>query len=273
VGKSELPGAPSGAPSGALSFLPIAGIPEVNPGDDLVHLLEKAFARSSDIALQDGDVLVLAQKIVSKAENRYVDLTTIVPSTEAQALAQRCRKDPRIVELVLRESSEVVRVAPDVLIVRHRLGFVVANAAIDQSNLPPDATGGGQHALLLPQDPDASAETVRSRLQQRFKIKVAVLISDSFGRPWRMGVCGVCVGCSGLISLVDLRGTLDRHGRPLQVTQLAIADQICATATLVCGEAAESVPAVIVRGISPKYLSDGRSARDLVRPLTQDLFR
>jgi coenzyme F420-0:L-glutamate ligase / coenzyme F420-1:gamma-L-glutamate ligase len=255
--------------AGALSFLPIAGLPEINPGDDLVRLLDEALALQPDRALRDGDVLVLAQKIVSKAENRYVDLATIEPSAAAQALALRCRKDPRIVELVLRESTEVVRVAPDVLIVRHRLGFVVANAAIDQSNLPHD----GERVLLLPEDPDAAAEDLRLRLQQRYKINVAVMISDSFGRAWRMGVCGVCVGCAGVLSLVDLRGTLDRHGRPLQVTQLALADQICATATLVCGEAAESVPAVIVRGIPQKYLHASRGARDLVRPLNQDLFR
>lgn len=255
--------------AGALTFLPIAGIPEVNPGDDLVSVLERAFLAETNSALREGDVLVLAQKIVSKAENRYVDLTTIEPSAEARALAQRCRKDPRIVELVLRESTEVVRAAPDVLIVRHRLGFVVANAAIDQSNLPQ----GGERALLLPEDPDASAKDLRSRLERRFRMKLAVLISDSFGRPWRLGVCGVCVGCSGLLSLVDLRGTPDRQGRLLQVTQLAVADQICATATLVTGEAAEGVPAVIVRGIPDKYFSVDHGARDLIRPTAQDLFR
>jgi coenzyme F420-0:L-glutamate ligase / coenzyme F420-1:gamma-L-glutamate ligase len=254
---------------GALAFLPIAGMPEVNPGDDLVAVLERAFLVAGNPVLRAGDVLVLAQKIVSKAENRYVDLTTVEPSAEAQALAQRCRKDPRLVELVLRESTEVVRVAPDVLIVRHRLGFVVANAAIDQSNLPQ----GGERALLLPEDPDASAEDLRLRLERRFQNKSTVLISDSFGRPWRLGVCGVCVGCSGLLSLVDLRGTPDRHGRVLQATQLAIADQICAAATLVTGEAAEGIPAVIVRGVPEKYLSASRGARDLLRPLAQDLFR
>jgi coenzyme F420-0:L-glutamate ligase/coenzyme F420-1:gamma-L-glutamate ligase len=146
---------------------------------------------------------------------------------------------------------------------------VVANAAIDQSNLP----DGGERALLLPTDPDASADDLRQRLQRRFGVTLAVLISDSFGRPWRMGVCGVCVGCSGLLSLLDLRGTPDRHGRPLKVTQVALADQICATATLVCGESAEGRPAVIVRGLPLEYLSASRGAGDLVRPLAQDLFR
>jgi coenzyme F420-0:L-glutamate ligase/coenzyme F420-1:gamma-L-glutamate ligase len=254
---------------GTLSFLPIAGLPEVRPGDDLIGLLNQTLRSTPNPQLRDGDVLIIAQKVVSKSENRYVDLDSVIPSANALELAQRCLKDPRLVELILRESTEVVRVAPNVLIVRHRLGFVVANAAIDQSNLPDE----GERALLLPADPDASADALRSRIEQLCKAKVAVLISDSFGRAWRMGVCGVCVGCSGLESLVDLRGTLDRSGRPLQVTQIAVADQLCATATLVCGEAAEGRPMVVVRGLSANYLKTTRAARDLVRPLDQDLFR
>lgn len=254
----------------ALSFLPVAGLPEVQPGDDLVQLLQHAQLEDRNPALHDGDVLVVVQKIVSKAENRYVDLATIEPGVEARELAQRCGKDARLVELVLRESSEVLRVAPGVLIVRHRLGHVVANAAIDQSNLPQP----GERALLLPADPDASARALRARLQQQYGIRVAVLISDSFGRAWRLGVCGVCVGCSGLRALVDQRGSLDRSGRALQVTQLAVADQLCATATLVCGEAAEGRPMVIVRGVAAEYFSEEeRGAAELIRPLTQDLFR
>jgi coenzyme F420-0:L-glutamate ligase / coenzyme F420-1:gamma-L-glutamate ligase len=252
-----------------LAFTPVAGLPEVHPGDDLAELLERALRLSPNPTLQDGDVLVVAQKIVSKAENRYVDLATVEPGAEARALAQRCNKDPRLVELVLRESSEVLRVAPQVLIVRHRLGFVVANAAIDQSNLPQ----GGERALLLPADPDASAETLRRQLVERHGLRLAVLISDSFGRPWRLGVCGTCVGCAGLQPLVDLRGTVDRGGRALMVTQLALADQLCATATLVCGEAAEGRPMVVVRGVPPEYFAIGRGARELVRPLAEDLFR
>jgi coenzyme F420-0:L-glutamate ligase/coenzyme F420-1:gamma-L-glutamate ligase len=254
---------------GALSFLPITGLPEVQPGDDLIALLDRALSIPPNPQLRNGDVLVVAQKIVSKAENRYVDLATVEPGAEARRLAQRCGKDPRLVELVLRESSAVLRVAPQVLIVRHRLGFVVANAAIDQSNLP----SGGERALLLPEDPDASAGILRQRLEQRYGLQLAVLISDSFGRAWRLGVCGVCVGCSGLLPLVDLRGTPDRSGRPLQVTQLALADQLCATATLVCGEAAEGRPMVVVRGSPPGYFAAGHGARELLRPLSQDLFR
>lgn len=254
--------------SGALSFIPAPGLPEVQPGDDLSDLFARALP-DAGLRLQDGDALVVAQKIVSKAENRYVELANVTPGAAALALAQRCLKDPRLVELVLSESTEVVRVAPNVLIVRHRLGFVVANAAIDQSNLPP----GPERALLLPVDPDASARSLQRRLQERHGVKLAVLISDSFGRPWRMGVTGVCVGCAGLQALVDLRGTRDRGGRPMQVTQIAVADQICAAATLVTGEAAEGRPMVIVRGVPAEYFNDSTGAASLIRPLEQDLFR
>lgn len=252
----------------SLRFHAVQGLPEVRPGDDLAGLLDTALSGAA-LRLHDGDVLVVAQKIVSKSENRYVDLQTVEPGAEALALAPRCRKDPRLVELVLRESTQIVRVAKDVLIVRHRLGFVVANAAIDQSNLP----DGGERALLLPSDPDRSAQTLREQIAARFGVHIAVLISDSFGRPWRMGVCGVCIGCAGLQSLFDLRGTLDRSGRPLQVTQLAIGDQLCATATLVSGEAAEGRPMVIVRGVPAAYLQATRPAAALVRPAAEDLFR
>lgn len=248
-----------------LSFLPVAGIPEVRPGDDLAALIDSAL----NGALQDGDVVIVSQKIVSKAENRYVELSQVTPSAQAQSLAEQCLKDPRLVELVLRESTEVIRVAPNVLIVRHRLGFVVANAAIDQSNLP----SGTERALLLPQDPDASARSLQQKLQERCGVRLAVLISDSFGRPWRMGVTGVCVGCAGLNPLVDLRGTHDRSGRPLQVTQIAIADQICATATLVSGEAAEGIPVVVARGVPADCFKAPKGAASLVRPIEQDLFR
>lgn len=259
----------SETPPEQLSFLPIDGLPEVHPGDDLTDLFDCALKTAANPDVRDGDVFIVAQKIVSKAENRYVDLTSVEPGGEALEVAQRCHKDPRLVELILRESTEVMRVAPGVLIVRHQLGFVVANAAIDQSNLPHD----GERALLLPADPDRSADALRTRLEDCFGVKLAVLISDSFGRAWRMGVCGVCVGCSGLEPLADIRGAPDRDGRPMQVTQIAVADQLCATATLVCGEAAEGRPAVIARGVPREYLATSRGARALVRPLEQDLFR
>lgn len=257
--------------AGALSFMPVSGVPEIRPGDDLAAVLERALAHAANPALQDDDVLVVSQKVVSKAEDRYVELDTVTPGAEARALAERCGKDARLVELVLRESSEVMRVAPGVLIVRHRLGFVVANAAIDQSNLAEHAR---ERALLLPADPDASARTLRDALHARLGVRVAVLIADSFGRAWRMGVSGTCIGCAGLHALVDIRGRSDRSGRTLQVTQLAVADQLCASAALVSGEADEGRPLIIVRGVPREYYCDDpRGARTLVRPLTQDLFR
>lgn len=257
-------------PSQALTFEAVDGLPEVRAGDNLAALLAEALDRPAAPApLADGDVLVLAQKIVSKSENRFVALDTVEPRAEALSLAARCGKDPRLVELVLRESSEIVRVAPNVLIARHRLGFVVANAAIDQSNVP----DGDERVLLLPVDPDLSAQRLVEAVHARFGVKIAVLIADSFGRPWRLGVCGVCIGCAGLEALVDLRGQLDRQGRSLQVTQLAIADQLCAAASMVLGEAAEGRPVVRVRGVPQRYLQNPRAARVLVRSSAEDLFR
>ena len=254
--------------SGALSFHPVEGLPEIMPGDDLTRRLLAAL-QAGGLAPASGDVLVVTQKIVSKADGRYVELSQVEPGPQARELAARCRKDPRLVELVLREATEVVRAAPEVLIARHRLGFVVANAGVDQSNLP----GGVDRALLLPVDPDASAARLRRALREALGVDLAVLVSDSFGRPWRLGVTGVCIGCDGLLSLHDLHGTADRAGRPLQVTQVAVADELCAAAALVTGEAAEGVPAVLVRGLRRDCLAGSRPARDLVRPLQQDLFR
>jgi coenzyme F420-0:L-glutamate ligase/coenzyme F420-1:gamma-L-glutamate ligase len=251
----------------SLTFTALEGIPEIEPGASLESLLVEALARD-DIKLADRDVLVLCQKIVSKAENRYVDLNTIEPSERARQLAAKCVKDARFVELVLRESTEVIRCVKDVLIVRHRLGFVVANAAIDQSNIP----GAEHRALLLPSDPDASAARLRRVLHQRLGINVAVLVSDSFGRPWRLGVCGTCIGCAGLKPLLDMRGKLDRFGRALKVTQIAAADEIVAGATFVMGEADEGRPAVIVSGVPEAYFLEPESARALIRPSSQDLF-
>jgi coenzyme F420-0:L-glutamate ligase/coenzyme F420-1:gamma-L-glutamate ligase len=255
--------------AGSLSLIPIRGLPEVQPEDDLSVLLDQALKSSADVKLCDGDVLVVTQKIVSKAENRYVNLASIEPGIPARDLAQQCRKDPRIVELVLRESREVLRVAPQSVIVRHRLGWVMANAGIDQSNLPK----GDERVLLLPEDPDASAVRLRRQLQQRYGLKLAVLISDSFGRPWRLGSVGVCIGCAGLRPLQDLRGTPDLHQRSLQNTLVALADQLCAAAAIISGEAAQAVPMVLVRGLSADCFGEGHTARELQRPYEQDLFR
>ena len=233
--------------SNAVEILAVPGIPLVRKDDDLVALIGEGLARGG-IVPRGGDVFVLAQKIVSKAEGRTVDLATVEPSTEAIELAGKVQKDPRLVELILSESVRVVRARPGILIVEHRLGFVMANAGIDQSNVAsPD---GPQRALLLPVDPDGSAAILRRRLSQRFGVPVAVIINDSFGRAWRRGTCGVAIGAAGLPSLMDLRGSPDLFGRKLQVSITGHADEIAAAASLVMGQGAEGQPVVVVRGLT-----------------------
>jgi coenzyme F420-0:L-glutamate ligase/coenzyme F420-1:gamma-L-glutamate ligase len=254
--------------SNAVEIFAIPGIPLVRKDDDLVALIADGLARGG-IVPRGGDVFVLTQKIVSKAEGRMVDLATVEPSTEAIELAGNVQKDPRLVELILSESVRVVRARPGVLIVEHRLGFVMANAGIDQSNVAsPDAP---QQALLLPINPDGSAATLRKRLSQRFDVPVAVVISDSFGRAWRRGTCGVAIGAAGLPSLMDLRGSPDLFGRALQVSITGHADEIAAAASLVMGQGAEGQPVVIVRGLTWRGPDNGAS--ELVRPAVEDMFR
>jgi coenzyme F420-0:L-glutamate ligase/coenzyme F420-1:gamma-L-glutamate ligase len=220
------------------------------------------------LPLQAGDVLVVTQKILSKAEGRMVDLAKVEPGPEAVELADKTHKDPRLVELVLQESVSIVRAAPHVLITRHRLGHVMANSGIDRSNIGP---GAAERALLLPVDPDGSAQELAKALAPDSDGQIAVVISDSFGRPWRRGVVGVAIGAAGLPALVDRRGDHDRDGRTLEVTQIALADQIATAATLVTGEGAEGVPAALIRGLSLPEGGNGASA--IVRPLEEDLFR
>lgn len=244
----------------------IRAIGEVRPGDDLAALLARALDEQA-LELSDHDILVVTQKIVSKAEDRFVDLSTIAPGAEARRLADITFKDPRLVELVLAESSAVIRAVRGVLITRHRTGHVMANAGIDQSNL-------GNHAeqvLLLPENPDASAEQLRSALGRRWKTKFGVVISDSFGRPWRYGVVNVAIGVSGCPALIDRRGMLDRDGRTLEVTQVALADLVASAAGLAMGEGAEGVPVALVRGY--RWDTTDVSAGALVRPVEEDLFR
>jgi coenzyme F420-0:L-glutamate ligase/coenzyme F420-1:gamma-L-glutamate ligase len=254
--------------SNAVEILAVPGIPLVRKDDDLVALIGDGVTRGG-IVPRGGDVFVLAQKIVSKAEGRMVDLATVTPSAKAIALAGQIQKDPRLVELILSESVRVVRARPNLLIVEHRLGFVMANAGIDQSNVArPD---GPQYALLLPVDPDGSAEKLRARLSKLFGVSVAVVINDSFGRAWRLGTCGVAVGAAGLPSLMDLRGSPDLFGRALQVSITGHADEIAAAASLVMGQGAEGRPVVIVRGLS--WHGPDNGASELVRPANEDLFR
>jgi len=240
----------------------------VRAGDDLVSIIAAGIARA-DLVPRDGDVLVIAQKVVSKAEGRSVDLATVTPSAEAIKLAAEIQKDPRLVHLILSESVRVVRARPNVLIVEHKLGFVMANAGIDQSNVAdPD---GPQMALLLPVDPDGSAEKLRVALSRRFGAKLAVIINDSFGRAWRRGTCGVAVGAAGLPSLMDLRGNPDLFGRVLQVSITGHADEVAAAASLVQGQGAEGQPIVLVRGLS--WSGPDNNAHELVRPAAEDMFR
>jgi coenzyme F420-0:L-glutamate ligase/coenzyme F420-1:gamma-L-glutamate ligase len=247
----------------SVNFFALTGLPEIRVGDDLAALIRQAIYENG-FALESHDLLVIAQKIVSKAEGRLVRLAEVTPSVEAEALALKVQKDPRFVELVLRESTEVVRAVPNILITRHRCGWVMANAGIDRSNIP----NAEDHVLLLPEDCDASARRLREALAPEHP---AVIISDSFGRPWREGTVNVALGVAGYASVLDLRGTVDREGRTLQSTQIALADAIAAGAGLVMGESTEGIPVTLVRGLDfSAPLSDGRS---LVRPSEGDLFR
>jgi coenzyme F420-0:L-glutamate ligase/coenzyme F420-1:gamma-L-glutamate ligase len=240
----------------------------IKPGDDLASLIAEGLTRAG-MQPRAGDVLAVAQKVVSKAEGRSVDLAAVKPSARATALAAEVNKDPRLVELILSESARVVRSRPNVLIVEHRLGFVMANAGVDQSNVGP--TDGVERALLLPIDPDGSAEILRAQLSNRFGVPLAVIVNDSFGRAWRRGTAGVAIGAAGLPALLDLRGNPDLFGRTLQVSITGFADEIAAAASLVMGQGDEAQPVVLVRGLTWK--APANPAAELVRPAAEDLFR
>jgi coenzyme F420-0:L-glutamate ligase/coenzyme F420-1:gamma-L-glutamate ligase len=232
------------------------------PGDDLAALIAAAVAPTP---LQTGDVVVVTQKVVSKAEGRLVALATITPSPFAQAIAAAHGKDPRHVEVVLRESRRIVRMDRGILIAETRHGFICANAGVDASNVP-----GTDVVSLLPEDPDASAERIRAGLRARLGVEVGVVVSDTFGRVWRLGQTNVAIGVAGVRPLVDYVGQRDPYGYDLRVTQLAVADEIAAAAELVMGKVS-GVPVAVVRGLA-HLLGEGR-ARDLVRPPETDLFR
>lgn len=245
----------------ALSVVPVSGIGDVAPGDDLAALIGAALQRP----VRRHDVIVVAQKIVSKAEGRLVRLVDVAPSPRARDLASVTQKDARIVELILGESTDVLRAAPGVLVVRHRLGLVMANAGIDRSNI-----GAEDCALLLPLAPDASAARLRAGLGARLGIMPGVIISDSFGRAWRMGTVNIAIGAAGMPTVTDWRGRRDRYGRRLDSTIVAFADAVAAAAGLVMGEAGEGIPAVHVSGLRWDAPDDGAAA--LIRPRAQDLF-
>lgn len=250
----------------SLTLTALPGVPLVEPGDDLLQIVLNAYANAK-LAPATGDVLVLAQKIVSKAEDRYAVLAEVEPSAEAQEWARKVDKDPRLLELILRESKEVVRHRPGVIIVEHRLGYVHANAGIDQSNI----TAEQPRALLLPEDPDASAQALRQGIKERTGVEVAVIINDSAGRAWRNGVIGFALGSAGIEPLRDMAGKPDLFGRPLEHTQIAVADELAAAASLLMGQAAEGTPLVLARGL--RFVASEQNSRALLRAKTEDLFR
>ena len=251
-----------------LSLVGLSGIPLVEPGDDLTALLLAGVADAGE-RLEDGDVLVVAQKVISKAEGRYVDLGDVSPSAEAERLAGEVDKDPRLVEVILSESNEVVRFRPGVLVVEHRLGYVLANAGIDQSNI--EHPEGDERVLLLPEDPDGSAARLRGEILQRESVDVGIIINDSLGRAWRIGTAGVVLGASGVICLDNKIGDSDLFGRELLVTEIGVGDELAAAGSLLMGQASEGIPAVLARGLDLRC--EGRNASELLRPKTMDLFR
>jgi coenzyme F420-0:L-glutamate ligase/coenzyme F420-1:gamma-L-glutamate ligase len=254
-----------------LEVFAVPGVPVLGAGDDLPAIVVRALGAAA-VALQDGDVVVVASKAVSRAEGCFVDLATVQPSEKAQELARTTGADARVVEIVLGEATRVSRVAPEALIVRHRLGFVMANAGIDLSNARPLGAPPttGPWALLLPRDPDASARAVWSAITAKTKARVGVVISDSFGRPFRMGTVGVAIGVAGLPPVWDQRGGTDLFDRTLEHTMTALADQVAAAADLVAGQAGEGRALVVVRGLS--FDVGEHSARELLRPEDKDLY-
>jgi len=246
----------------------------VEPGDDIARLIMTAVEQSGDEILDD-DVIVIAQKIISKAEDRYLDLRTVNPGPEAQALAIEVDKDPRKVQAILDESNEVVRKRPGVLIVEHKLGFVQANAGIDQSNITHEDDDDDHRCLLLPVDPDLSARQVRQAIDMRLGVSVGIIINDSIGRAWRNGSLGLAIGVAGFTALEDYIGQTDIYGRELNVTQVAAADELAAGASLVMGQTSEKTPVVLVRGYKPREPQDeeSRGVQPLLRPKEMDLFR
>lgn len=251
-----------------ISIWPLEGLPRIMPGDDLAALLSRALI-AADRRLVDGDIIVVTSKIVAKAQNRFVALASVAPSAQAQELAALTGKDSRLVQLILDQAREVIRATPHVIIVETHGGLILANAGIDQSNLSPEDQG--QRVLLLPEAPDAAAEQLKQRLDQDFGVNLGVIISDSVGRPWRLGTVGIGIGAAGVTALWDRRGEIDLMGRKLEVTEVAFADAVASAAVLAMGEGAEGCPAALVRGYATN--APPRPAVDLLRPKQMDLFR
>ncbi len=263
--------------SGGVLFVPVAGFPMIEPGDDLARLIVEALATTGD-RLMDGDVVVLAQKIVSKSEGRLVNLAQVYPSERAHQIASIIGKDPRLVEVILRESREVIWVSPGIFVVETRQGYVCANAGVDRSNIHQPANQGDpaeEWVCLLPLDPNASAAHLKTSLYNLSGAEVAVVINDTHGRPFRIGGVGVALGMAGMIGLADQRGQSDLFGYQLQATLTARGDELAAAASLVMGQAAEATPVVVVRGLAYQKAESVRDpgATSLIRPRHQDVFR
>jgi coenzyme F420-0:L-glutamate ligase/coenzyme F420-1:gamma-L-glutamate ligase len=249
--------------SPAIQIIELPGLPEIAAGDDLSSLITTAL-RKLKIDLLERDILVIAQKIVSKAEGRLVNLETISPSADAIAWATEFNKDARAVEVVRRESKRIVRMERGIIISETSHGFICANAGVDTSNVP------AGYVALLPEDPDASAQRIKERLEREFGVRLAIIISDTFGRPWREGLVNVAIGVAGIAPLIDYRGELDSHGQPLRVTVIAIADELASAAELVMKKSA-GVPVAIISGAA--FDATGNGVRDLIRKPELDLFR
>ncbi|MBL6932301.1 MAG: coenzyme F420-0:L-glutamate ligase [Rhodospirillales bacterium] len=247
----------------------VPNIPMMEQGDDLATSIVEG-VNTLGRKLQTGDIVIIAQKVISKIEGRTVDLNTVTPSSRAQEIASQCGKDPREVELILSESREVLRAVPDILIVAHHTGVIMANAGLDRSNV--GSEDGEENVLLLPVDPDQSCKKMQAQLLERTGADVAVIICDSLGRPWRMGTTGVAIGVAGLPALLDLRGDNDLFGRELKVSQQAIADELASAASLLHGQGADKQPVVIIRG-DFNWDQPEAGAEALVRPKEMDLFR
>jgi coenzyme F420-0:L-glutamate ligase/coenzyme F420-1:gamma-L-glutamate ligase len=253
-----------------LALTPLQHIPLIRHGDNLADIIVGTLQKNR-IALEDNDILVIAQKVVSKAEGRAVNLARVTPSDRAIELAEKTEKDARLVELILQESNEVLRTRLGTIIVEHKLGFVCANAGIDHSNVAGVGDTQEEWVLLLPADPDRSAQTIRDQVQSRTGKQVGILLIDSHGRAWRNGTVGIAIGIAGVPGLQDLRGEPDLFGFTLRITQVGVADELAAAASLMMGQAAEGTPVVHVRGF-PYPLRDS-SLEELIRPKEQDLFR
>jgi len=250
-----------------ITLTAVQNIPEINPGDDVASIINQCL-ENQRYDIKNNDVLVIAQKIISKSEDRFVDLKIVEPSDKAFKLSKEINKDPRLVELILKESNQIIRASKGILVVEHKLGHILANAGIDRSNVGRT----DDQVLLLPKDPDASARNIKNYFENAFKIKLGVLITDSIGRAWRLGTTGHALGSSGIRTLIDMRGKeYDRDGRLLQTTVIGVADQIASASTLLMGESSEGTPAVIIRGLD--LCDDSDTVNNLIRPAEEDLFR